>query len=459
MKFYNREKEIELLKNLKGDFRIAVVGRRRVGKTRLIEEFYKKNRLTLFISAEKSEKEIINDWASEYKEIPRVNTFKDLFEYLFIHMKNKVIFIDEVQNVIKVNKSFIFDLQRLIDKHKPRLVVSGSLIRTMKNLIENYKSPLFGRFDIIIKLQELDFRTIAQMCKDLKIDFETTIKIYSIFGGIPKYYELIEKMKTFDLDKFILEMFVYYPRPLYEEVRVMLKEEFGKEYRTFFSILSAISRGNTKLSEIANFIGKEQTKITKYLSLLINDFEFVKRDVPLLNGKRGVYKIDSYLIDFWFANIWRYQELIERKEEEMLAKILKENLNAWVGKKFELIITELIKEGIIKLPFSIERIGKQWGRIPDRPKGEDQYEIDLVALNEKTKEILFAECRWQSKVNTIKICKELAEKSQYVQWENDKRKEYFAVFAKSFSKKIKEFEGRKVYCFDLKDLEKVVKKK
>jgi hypothetical protein len=80
-------------------------------------------------------------------------------------------------------------------------------------------------------------------------------------------------------------------------------------------------------------------------------------------------------------------------------------------------------------------------------------------LNENTKEILFAECKWQNKVNALKVCRELAEKANYVQWENEKRKEIFAIFAKSFSKKIKEFEGRKVCCFDLRDIEKVVKGK
>ncbi len=87
MKFYNRQKEIQTLSNLTGSFRVAVVGRRRVGKTRLVEEFYKKDRITLFISAEKAEKEIITDWAKEYKEIPKVESFRDLFDYLFSQKK------------------------------------------------------------------------------------------------------------------------------------------------------------------------------------------------------------------------------------------------------------------------------------------------------------------------------------------------------------------------------------
>jgi len=454
MKFYDREKEMKFLKNLKGRFRIVVTGRRRIGKTRLVEEFLKNKGITLFIPSEKSEKEVIFDWSSEYKEIPRVNTFKDLFEYLFSHEK-KTIFIDELQNVLKVNKGFLFDLQRLIDKYNPRLIVSGSLIRTMKRLIEDYRSPLFGRFDAIIRLKEFDFLTVAKICGDLGLDFKTTVKLFSVFGGIPKYYEFIEKLKKFVLEDFLADMFVYYPRPLYDEVKITLKEEFGKEHRMFFSILSAISQGNTKLSEISNFVGKEQTKLTKYLHLLINDFEIVKREVPLVgSSKRGVYRIDSNLIDFWFRNVWRYSELLEKDEEEKVAGFLKKDLDRWVGQKFESIILSLLRAGVFRM-FEFTKIGKQWGKIKGKPKGKNTYEIDILALNEKKKEILVCECKWKDKVNALRNVKDLAEKLEYVKWNKEKRKETLAIFAKSFSKKVDQFDGKKVHCFDLKDLARI----
>ncbi len=71
---------------------------------------------------------------------------------------------------------------------------------------------------------------------------------------------------------------------------------------------------------------------------------------------------------------------------------------------------------------------------------------------------MFGECKWQENVNSGEVVKELAEKTKNVDWENEKRKESYAVFAKSFSKRIDEFGGKKVYCFDLRDLEKVFKK-
>jgi AAA+ ATPase superfamily predicted ATPase len=459
MKFYNREKEIELLRRIKGNFRVAVIGRRRVGKTTLVEHFYKKRLLTFFFPAEKAEKEIIYDWVSEYENLnlPKLDNFKDFFEFIFSHFQDYVTFLDEIQNVLKVKKSFIYDLQRLIDKYKPNLVVSGSLISLMKKLVENYKSPLYGRFDFIIKLKELDFETIFEICDDFRINTETSFKLYSVFGGIPKYYELVEKIKKFDFENFTTNSFVYYPRPLFEEVKTMLKEEFGREYKTFFSILSAISRGKNKHSEIAEFIGKKQTEITKYLSLLKEDFEFIARELPVAGGKKGFYIIKNNIINFWFSNIWKYTEFIETLQEDKVIEIVKNNLNNYTGSRFERIVIELILSGKIGLPFKFEKVGRQWGKFKGE-KGKNTYEIDIVALNENTnentKEIVFCECKWQNKVNARKVLEELKEKAEYVDWNKDKRKEHYCVFAKSFKEKIKE---KNLKLFDLRDLERVFK--
>jgi len=104
-----------------------------------------------------------------------------------------------------------------------------------------------------------------------------------------------------------------------------------------------------------------------------------------------------------------------------------------------------------KLSFVFQKIGRQWGRIPKAEKGKNTYEIDIVTLNEKTKQILFAECKWQDKVNAEKVLAELKEKAKHVDWFNDAREEEFAIFARSFRKKSKE-----CLCFDLNELEKIL---
>ena len=95
------------------------------------------------------------------------------------------------------------------------------------------------------------------------------------------------------------------------------------------------------------------------------------------------------------------------------------------------------------------KIGKWWHK---------DKEIDIVGINEKTKQILFAECKWKDNVNPKPLLKELYEKKEYIKWNNEKRKESFAIFAKSFRRKINSFEGKKVQCLDLKDIASMLKK-
>ncbi len=100
-------------------------------------------------------------------------------------------------------------------------------------------------------------------------------------------------------------------------------------------------------------------------------------------------------------------------------------------------------------------MGKWWGAYRDLETNERKTaEIDIVSINEQTKEILFAECKWQDKVNARKILAELREKAKFVQWNNDERKEHYVIFAKSFQEKIK---GPDLDLFDLKNLEKIMR--
>ena len=125
---------------------------------------------------------------------------------------------------------------------------------------------------------------------------------------------------------------------------------------------------------------------------------------------------------------------------------------------FEKIILELLKKKVILLRFEFDKINKQWGKIPGVPKDKNQYEIDICALNEKTKEILFGECKWKDNVNPEKVLHELEEKASYIEWNNGKRKEHYVIFAKSFTKKIKN-QGKNncfIDCFNLKDIENYI---
>ena len=148
--------------------------------------------------------------------------------------------------------------------------------------------------------------------------------------------------------------------------------------------------------------------------------------------------------DFWLRFVYPNKQELEENKTYIVLERIKKDINSYLGRKFEAFVMELLPE----IGISYTKLGKWWHR---------DKEIDIIALNEPRKEIFFAECKWQEKVNAEKVCRELLDKSSYVQWYNDERKENFVIFAKSFSKRLKEFEDRKVFCFDLRDLERRIK--
>jgi adenylyl- and sulfurtransferase ThiI len=115
------------------------------------------------------------------------------------------------------------------------------------------------------------------------------------------------------------------------------------------------------------------------------------------------------------------------------------------GEKFE----EFIRSNIRKFFGNVEKVGKWRGFSEDRKVEE----IDVVGINEKEKTIVFGECKWSENVDAEKVFKELKEKSKFIDWNRNQRKEIFAIFAKSFDKKIKEVN---LYLFDLKDIERLL---
>jgi hypothetical protein len=109
--------------------------------------------------------------------------------------------------------------------------------------------------------------------------------------------------------------------------------------------------------------------------------------------------------------------------------------------------------------FQAQKVGSWWGHYRDKETNErKEIEIDIVALNKNTNEILFGECKWKKDVDGENLLRQLKEKTKYVEWpdkqKKENRKECYLLLAKSFRKKMEE---KGVYCFDLEDISKALK--
>ena len=455
--FINRKDELELLEERyrqhSFDF-IVIYGRRRIGKTELIKNFVK-DKPHIYMLCNKAGtsanvsrfKQVVSKFLRE-PEIASVD-LEQIFSYLVPKAKDKIVVIlDEFSYLVEKDDAVPSLFQTVIDEvlkdKNLMLIICGSSISMMESLL-GYKNPLYGRKTGHIKLDFLNFRYFDDFFPDY--DLEEKIRTYAILGGVPFYLD------RFDTDRSALENakkeILSKKGRLYEEADFLLREEM-REPDIYKAILSAISQGNAKVSEISNKTGIKASDMDRYLKILIM-LGIIKKEIPVTEkkSKKTLYSIDDNFFDFYSFFFEPFRSDIELGEMRNLEESLKKNFNAYTGKKFENLVR---KEVIRKItPFPISRVGRWWGFYRDM-EGRKELEIDIIALNEDTREIIFCECKWQDKVNPEKLIEELKEKAKFVNWNNEKRKEYYAVVARSFSVKTKQGE-----CIDLKELEKILK--
>ncbi|MCK5176413.1 MAG: ATP-binding protein [Candidatus Aenigmarchaeota archaeon] len=448
MKFYNRKKEIELLEQFsqKEGFKFIVVnGMRRIGKTRLLTEFLaKKDYAYIFVPRDKTASVFLQDIAVDLN-IPEFTRISDLLKYLFD--TKKYVFFDEFQNFHYMDKSIYSEFQKLIDEYKMKnkdifLFVSGSSYSLMKKIFVDYAHPLYGRSDLQINLEELEFSTVNIILEDIGIKkFEDQIRFFCVFGGIPKYYESLSWQKYRDFERCITDMFFEERTSiLMGEGKTLLISEFGAEYKIYFSVLEGIATGKTRLNEIASLFENKTNTASRYLDILRKEYGLVKRETPIIENpaksRLGVYAIKNNFLKFWFAFVKRYEQFYEQGRIEEVKNIFLKNHNSYVGYVFEDICKQFL---ISRQMFKFTKIGRQWGRIPKAPKGADTYEIDLVALDDDKSNIWFFECKWMDlNLNqSLNILEKLKEKSKSVNWRLDNRIEKFGLIGRKIKDKDK----------------------
>jgi hypothetical protein len=462
MKFYDREGEIKKLRTLTSldkSTMIVIYGRRRVGKTRLVQHVFGIDSFYFFVT-EKEERLILDDFRTILMErcdyVPNFTDFDDFFGFLFTLSDKEIFIFDEFQNFKKINTSVFSIIQKYWDKYQDERNYSflflGSYIGLMKHLFKDYKTPLFGRLDALFNLKPLQY----DVCKDILMDLEisTFVEIYSIFGGVPKYYELLEKVNDRKLMNIISEQFLDIGAPLLDEGTNILISEFGTQYRIYFSIIEAIASGASTLNDISNRTGIKNTSLGPYMSDLINEYEILVRKVPVnekaSKSKKGRYFIKDNFFKFWFRFIHKNRGFIESGRPEYVLSKIESELDQYIGPVFENICVEFLyrSNNEKKLQFVFRNIGSWWNR-----KGD---EIDIVALNDDTKDILMGECKWNNRKMDVDILTKLKDKKNLIKWNLNARTEHYCLFSKSgFSKRLHDAaEDEDILLFTLDDLSK-----
>ena len=436
--FIDREEELEVLEERfrKGQPEFIVIyGRRRVGKTELVVHFIKNKPGIYLLSEEKRYSDNLDEMkrmAADFLEdeefkLIRFENWVQMFKSFSERIKERtVIIIDEFPYLVRETGGIPSEFQKIWDMHLSKsenimLILVGSSIGMMEELLGR-KSPLFGRRTAQLEIKPVDIFQVGKFLPGY--DMEDCIKVYGCSDGIPLYLKQFDaKLTPFENIK---NAFFRRDAPLYSEAEFLMKQEF-REPANYFLILKAVSFGNTKQHEIVNYTNIDKSIISKYIQNL-EEIRVIRREYPVTERKEtrksARYAFSDNYFRFWFRFVYPNKTLIERGSEAAFEAVKKE-YNTYLGGIFE----KAAKEFLWKThPFDFTKLGRWWRK---------DKEIDIVALNDNTRDVFFFECKWRDmkEGNARKILSELQEKSKSVDWNNNTRKEHFGVIAKYIENK------------------------
>ena len=440
--FIGRKKELKLLEELYNSQKFEMLilrGRIKVGKSYLLNHFSKKyQNNTVFFTADKSaEKSNVKSFCEELNNVLKFGTFlnsfetwKDVFSFFKdIELKQRlVIIIDEFTYLHSSNPAFDSILQNAIDRVLKQknifLILCGSEVSTIEDIIDDSTKPLYGRKTAELKLEPFSYLEAKEFFP--KYSNEEALTVYSILGGTPLYLSLFDD--GLSIRENIIKNCLSTTGYLFNEVENLLRMEL-KETSFYKNIMLAINSGASNLNTIRDKVGEDSAKISKYISVLIN-LGYIKKEIPCGEKDRirnTLYSISDNYFAFYFAFIFKHRNILNgfiSPEIFYEKEITNEKLNAFIGKRFEDICKAYLKQQFYlgKMPFYPQEIGRWWGNDPILKK---QEEIDILALDDEN--AIICECKYTNEKFDLKQLKDLEQSALCINKENKS----FIIFSKS----------------------------
>ncbi|HEY0554680.1 MAG TPA: ATP-binding protein, partial [Thermoanaerobaculia bacterium] len=409
MKFIDRQNELARLRRVAESGEsglVAVYGRRRVGKTRLLLEWVKRHG-GLYTVADQSTAELqrryfaealserlpgfaeveYRDWRSLLSRLAR--------EAQLAGWRGPLIF-DELPYLVLASPELPSVLQRWID-HEARearlkVAVAGSSQRMMQSLVLSGNAPLFGRAREILELQPLPPACLYEV-----FDVPDGIRwgeLYTAWGGIPRYWELAQEDGgdvVSQVDRLVLDPL----GPLHREPDRLLLEEIPSALETR-PVLDAIGSGAHRVSEIAGRLGRPATSMARPLDRLIG-LGLVRRELPFgedeKGSRRGLYKIADPFTRLWFRVVAPYRAQLASGTSAARRQILARFWDSLCAQSWE----ELCRHQVARLPAekSLGQLGP-WGPASRWWHGAEP-EWDLVSESLDGRRLLLGEVKWSAR--------------------------------------------------------------
>ena len=435
--FIGREQELSSLNKLyasdKFEF-VVIYGRRRVGKTALINQFIKDKKAIYFMGVESNAKQNLENFSKnimEYSTGVQVDTsflsFQAALEYVFqlAEKERLILAIDEYPYVARSSKSLASTFQLLIDKCKDNsklmLILCGSSMSYMEDHVLAYKAPLYGRRTAQMKILSFDFVDTCRYFKNFSD--EDKALIYGIVGGTPQY--LLQMDDRLSVEDNIKNTFLNQTSSLFEEPENLLKQEI-REPAIYNAIITAIATGASRMAEISTKVGESTSVCATYLKNLMA-LGLIQKETPYGEkaSRKSIYVIDDNMFRFWYRFVPENNSIIARGAADLAYRRIEPYLSDYMGKVFEEICKQYLWNLLLsgESPVEFKELGRWWGTDPST---RSQTEIDIMGEQDKDT-ALFGECKWTNEKVDVGVLETMVKRSQMFHY----KKMYLYLFAKS----------------------------
>ena len=405
--FHGRTAELNVLdKKYKqaGFVMVVLYGRRRVGKTMLINKFMQDHdcRKISFTAVEREESELLSmmtesvllSLAPEMVGNISFNSFESMFDYIGKQAEKEriIFFIDEYPYLVKQCPYIQSVLQKVIDtgwkKGNLFFILCGSLLSFMKDEVLSESAPLHGRSSLELKLRPFNYLETADFLDGYS--YEDKAICYGLSNGVAKYVEQFDPNQT--LEENIIDQFYSIGGYFTEEQIKTIVTSDKLSPALYNSIISAVATGHTRNSEIASFVGSDD--VTYPLKVLVKA-EILEKRV----SKKPYYIINDSMLEFWFRYVSRAISLINAGNGALYYRSnVRDNIHDFMGRVFEKMAKEylMMHAGQNGFPILTE-ITEYQDTVLDEEKKPKQIEIDLVGKN-GNKTLLVGECKFTNNI-------------------------------------------------------------
>ena len=426
--FYGRvteQAEIEKIISSGRWFFCAISGRRRIGKTTLIQRALKSRPdigAFYFQVPDSDERGVVQtfqdaleDGAAPIETARHIRTFAQMAEAIaFLCSRGFIVVIDEFQYFHRKSLSpFTSFLQAEVDKLRDTtsggLFVLGSIHTEMTAILEDRSSPLFNRVTHRIELGHWDFATLFEMFDAHGVeDPAYRLFLWSLFEGVPKFYrdcfeaEILGQESHYRRET-LARLFFEGSSPLRDEATNWFLRELRGRYDSVLKLLAYKGPCSYRelVAEYARAGSGDEKQLSAYLHTLIDRYQMVEKWRPIFAGdksRKARYVITDNFLASWLRALARNVQIARIRPAEQAIARADEALKSQEGHGFEkmirLLTEECSRKGVGDFALT-DMVRGYW----NKADGSD-IEIDFVAYNEEDTVVRFGSCKRGAKAHT-----------------------------------------------------------